>query len=122
CLTWCCPCIAFGRISEIVDKGSSSCLMYMGFPCLISLLRLRDLCSLSRVSWIRHDHRMGWKYAETESESGDSQASRRSRRNDQIIIFHANLYLSIYTTIILEKTCKMREIFDVAKPLAFHLV
>ncbi|KAK9742486.1 hypothetical protein RND81_03G176500 [Saponaria officinalis] len=25
CLTCCCPCITFGRIAEIVDKGSSSC-------------------------------------------------------------------------------------------------
>ncbi|TXG49795.1 hypothetical protein EZV62_025670 [Acer yangbiense] len=25
CLTFWCPCITFGRISEIVDKGSSSC-------------------------------------------------------------------------------------------------
>ncbi|KAG2411075.1 hypothetical protein LR48_Vigan325s000700 [Vigna angularis] len=25
CLTWWCPCITFGRIAEIVDRGSSSC-------------------------------------------------------------------------------------------------
>ncbi|KAJ4959988.1 hypothetical protein NE237_019898 [Protea cynaroides] len=25
CTTCCCPCITFGRISEIIDKGSSSC-------------------------------------------------------------------------------------------------
>ncbi|KAG0457020.1 hypothetical protein HPP92_021857 [Vanilla planifolia] len=25
CLTCCCPCITFGRIAEIVDRGSTSC-------------------------------------------------------------------------------------------------
>ncbi|KAL1551240.1 Protein PLANT CADMIUM RESISTANCE 11 [Salvia divinorum] len=25
CLTCCCPCVAFGRIAEIVDRGSTSC-------------------------------------------------------------------------------------------------
>ncbi|KAH7569854.1 hypothetical protein ACOSP7_017710 [Xanthoceras sorbifolium] len=25
CLTWWCPCITFGRIAEIVDRGSTSC-------------------------------------------------------------------------------------------------
>ncbi|KAL6187517.1 hypothetical protein ACLB2K_038915 [Fragaria x ananassa] len=25
CITFCCPCITFGQIAEIVDKGSTSC-------------------------------------------------------------------------------------------------
>ncbi|KAL1803439.1 hypothetical protein DCAR_0935132 [Daucus carota subsp. sativus] len=25
CLTWCCPCVTFGRIADIVDKGSPDC-------------------------------------------------------------------------------------------------
>ncbi|XP_062212928.1 cell number regulator 10-like [Phragmites australis] len=25
CMTWCCPCITFGRVAEIVDRGASSC-------------------------------------------------------------------------------------------------
>ncbi|KAK8957231.1 Protein PLANT CADMIUM RESISTANCE 11 [Platanthera zijinensis] len=29
CLTFCCPCITFGRIVEIVDRGSSSNGLYM---------------------------------------------------------------------------------------------
>ncbi|GMI90266.1 hypothetical protein HRI_002695900 [Hibiscus trionum] len=46
CLTCCCPCITFGRIAEIVDRGSTSCgvsgALYMlvmcvtGCPCMYS--------------------------------------------------------------------------------------
>ncbi|EEE60228.1 hypothetical protein OsJ_13216 [Oryza sativa Japonica Group] len=25
CMTWWCPCITFGRVAEIVDRGSTSC-------------------------------------------------------------------------------------------------
>ncbi|XP_038707751.1 protein PLANT CADMIUM RESISTANCE 2-like isoform X2 [Tripterygium wilfordii] len=46
CINTCfCPCITFGQIAEIVDRGSSSCagcsilyflLSFTGFPCLYS--------------------------------------------------------------------------------------
>ncbi|CAN6478789.1 unnamed protein product [Victoria cruziana] len=45
-ITCCCPCVTFGQIAEIVDKGSTSCgtagalygvIMYVtGLPCLYS--------------------------------------------------------------------------------------
>ncbi|KAK3041257.1 hypothetical protein RJ639_001359 [Escallonia herrerae] len=38
CLTCCCPCVAFGRIAEIVDRGSTSCgvsgALYMLILCV----------------------------------------------------------------------------------------
>ncbi|KAM7484682.1 hypothetical protein LguiA_000691 [Lonicera macranthoides] len=46
CTTCCCPCITFGRIAEIVDKGSNSCIasgalyfvlaIFTGFGCMYS--------------------------------------------------------------------------------------
>ncbi|KAK4263987.1 hypothetical protein QN277_029330 [Acacia crassicarpa] len=27
CMTLCCPCVTFGRIAEIVDRGSTSCFL-----------------------------------------------------------------------------------------------
>ncbi|WCJ24544.1 PLANT CADMIUM RESISTANCE 2 [Euphorbia peplus] len=46
CLTWCCPCITFGRIAEIVDEGSTACglsgglygllMCFTGCACLYS--------------------------------------------------------------------------------------
>ncbi|MQM09631.1 hypothetical protein Taro_042505 [Colocasia esculenta] len=46
CITWCCPCITFGQIAEIVDRGSTSCgasgalyglILYLtGCSCLYS--------------------------------------------------------------------------------------
>ncbi|KAJ0037634.1 hypothetical protein Pint_22357 [Pistacia integerrima] len=38
CLTFWCPCIVFGRIAEIVDKGSSSCGVSGALYFLISAL------------------------------------------------------------------------------------
>uniref|UniRef100_A0ACD6ANF1 Uncharacterized protein n=1 Tax=Avena sativa TaxID=4498 RepID=A0ACD6ANF1_AVESA len=42
CLTLWCPCVTFGRIAEIVDKGSTSCCMngtiYVCLACLLVLL------------------------------------------------------------------------------------
>ncbi|KAL5827910.1 hypothetical protein ACOSQ4_019707 [Xanthoceras sorbifolium] len=38
CLTCWCPCITFGRISEIVDKGSSSCGVNGAIYFLLQLL------------------------------------------------------------------------------------
>ncbi|KAL8167239.1 LOW QUALITY PROTEIN: hypothetical protein V2J09_008738 [Rumex salicifolius] len=39
CMTCCCPCITFGRIAEIVDRGSTSCgisgSLYMMMMCLM---------------------------------------------------------------------------------------
>ncbi|XP_019170429.1 PREDICTED: protein PLANT CADMIUM RESISTANCE 3-like [Ipomoea nil] len=38
CITWCCPCITFGRIAEITDKGETSCGASGALYCLIALL------------------------------------------------------------------------------------
>ncbi|KAJ4710031.1 putative Plant cadmium resistance 2 [Melia azedarach] len=38
CLTCWCPCITFGRIAEIVDKGSSSCGVYGALYFVLSLV------------------------------------------------------------------------------------
>ncbi|KAG6655088.1 hypothetical protein I3843_05G170600 [Carya illinoinensis] len=56
CLTYWCPCVAFGRISEILDKGSSSCagngLVFFllqsltGFGCLYSCIYRDELRKL----------------------------------------------------------------------------
>ncbi|XP_042485667.1 cell number regulator 10-like [Macadamia integrifolia] len=35
CLTFWCPCVAFGQISEIVDEGSSSCVLNGAIYALI---------------------------------------------------------------------------------------
>lgn len=53
CLTWWCPCIAFGQIAEIADSGSSSCavsgalyaclLYFLGCPCLFSCFYRKKL-------------------------------------------------------------------------------
>ncbi|KAB1212605.1 Cell number regulator 10 [Morella rubra] len=46
CLTWCCPCVTFGRIAEVTDRGQTSCFMagliyvalaYVGCQCLYSM-------------------------------------------------------------------------------------
>ncbi|XP_017418103.2 LOW QUALITY PROTEIN: protein PLANT CADMIUM RESISTANCE 3 [Vigna angularis] len=28
CLTYCCPCVSFGRVAEILDKGEISCCLH----------------------------------------------------------------------------------------------
>jgi Cys-rich protein (TIGR01571 family) len=38
CLTCCCPCITFGRIAEIVDKGTTPCIASGGVYLLLSYL------------------------------------------------------------------------------------
>ncbi|KAF5757429.1 putative PLAC8 motif-containing protein [Helianthus annuus] len=61
CLTWWCPCISFGRIAEIVDKGTTSCCasgsvyflltVFTGFECLYSCMyrtKLRNQYSLPK--------------------------------------------------------------------------
>ncbi|AET05382.1 putative PLAC8 motif-containing protein [Medicago truncatula] len=35
CLTLFCPCVAFGRVAEIVDKGTTSCCVHGLFYCLL---------------------------------------------------------------------------------------
>ncbi|CDP00819.1 unnamed protein product [Coffea canephora] len=47
CLTCWCPCVAFGRNAEIVDKGQNSCFL-MG--CIFYLLNLT--CHYVGCSWI----------------------------------------------------------------------
>ncbi|KAJ8770082.1 hypothetical protein K2173_010127 [Erythroxylum novogranatense] len=36
CLTWWCPCITFGRIAEIVDKGTTPCAASGSIYCLLA--------------------------------------------------------------------------------------
>ncbi|XP_024988113.1 cell number regulator 10-like [Cynara cardunculus var. scolymus] len=48
CLTCCCPCITFGRIAEVVDKGTTSCgvggalysvlCLFTGCECIYSFM------------------------------------------------------------------------------------
>nr|XP_004503403.2 protein PLANT CADMIUM RESISTANCE 2-like [Cicer arietinum] len=35
CLTLWCPCISFGRVAEIVDRGTSSCCVHAMLYCLL---------------------------------------------------------------------------------------
>uniref|UniRef100_A0A0D9W0Z5 Uncharacterized protein n=1 Tax=Leersia perrieri TaxID=77586 RepID=A0A0D9W0Z5_9ORYZ len=44
CMTWWCPCITFGRVAEIVDKGSTSC----GASGALYAL----LCGVTGCQWI----------------------------------------------------------------------
>ncbi|KAL5726263.1 hypothetical protein ACHQM5_009318 [Ranunculus cassubicifolius] len=59
CMTCCCPCITFGRIAEVVDRGTTTCgiagviyyaLSTVGCACLYSMsyrTKLRGLYSLN---------------------------------------------------------------------------
>ncbi|XP_052204348.1 protein PLANT CADMIUM RESISTANCE 8-like isoform X2 [Diospyros lotus] len=38
CITCCCPCITFGQIAEIVDKGATPCVMAGGIYALIAFV------------------------------------------------------------------------------------
>ncbi|XP_031271751.1 protein PLANT CADMIUM RESISTANCE 2-like [Pistacia vera] len=65
CLTTWCPCVAFGRIAEIVDKGSSSCFA-------IGALYLLLHCT--RCGWIFnffYRHKMREQYNLEGSNCGD---------------------------------------------------
>nr|XP_027099530.1 protein PLANT CADMIUM RESISTANCE 2-like [Coffea arabica] len=48
CLACWCPCVAFGRIAEIVDRGQSSCCKMGCIFCLLGLLLLNH----GSLSWI----------------------------------------------------------------------
>nr|XP_027086142.1 cell number regulator 9-like [Coffea arabica] len=48
CLTCWCPCITFGRVAEIVDKGQSSCCKMGCIFCVLNLLLLNH----GSLSWI----------------------------------------------------------------------
>ncbi|XP_027152920.1 cell number regulator 7-like [Coffea eugenioides] len=48
CLACWCPCVAFGRIAEIVDRGQSSCCQMGCIFCLLGLLLLNH----GSLSWI----------------------------------------------------------------------
>ncbi|KAH7839917.1 hypothetical protein Vadar_010327 [Vaccinium darrowii] len=37
-MTWCCPCITFGRIAEAVDKGQTSCVASGAIYVLLQLV------------------------------------------------------------------------------------
>ncbi|KAL5715927.1 hypothetical protein ACHQM5_017683 [Ranunculus cassubicifolius] len=59
CITCCCPCVTFGQIAEVVDKGSTPCvvggviygliLAFIGCPCIYSCgyrTKIRNLYSI----------------------------------------------------------------------------
>lgn len=35
CLTLCCPCVSFGRVAEIIDRGTTSCCMHGFLYCVL---------------------------------------------------------------------------------------
>ncbi|XP_058732529.1 protein PLANT CADMIUM RESISTANCE 3-like [Vicia villosa] len=43
CLTLWCPCVAFGRVAEIVDKGTTSCCVHGLLYCLLGSVGLGSL-------------------------------------------------------------------------------
>ncbi|XP_047064184.1 cell number regulator 2-like [Lolium rigidum] len=53
CLTFFCPCVAFGRIAEIADQGATSCCvsgtLYLALATLIGLTPLYSCCYRSRL-------------------------------------------------------------------------
>ncbi|XP_051146339.1 protein PLANT CADMIUM RESISTANCE 11-like [Andrographis paniculata] len=53
CLTCWCPCVTFGRIAEIVDRGSTSCevsgALYSMMLCLCGCSRLYSCCYRSKL-------------------------------------------------------------------------
>uniref|UniRef100_A0A0E0KRI1 Uncharacterized protein n=1 Tax=Oryza punctata TaxID=4537 RepID=A0A0E0KRI1_ORYPU len=91
CLTFFCPCIAFGRIAEIVDQGATSCCasgtLYMllatatGFACAYSCCyrsRLRQQYGLEEkpcgdccVHWCCHPCALCQEYRELKSHGFD---------------------------------------------------
>ncbi|XP_047973647.1 protein PLANT CADMIUM RESISTANCE 2-like [Salvia hispanica] len=56
CLTYCCPCITFGRISEIVDQGSSSCCLNGTLYTLLSIIGCSCLYSCFYRSKMRQQY------------------------------------------------------------------
>ncbi|XP_042022242.1 protein PLANT CADMIUM RESISTANCE 1-like [Salvia splendens] len=56
CLTCCCPCITFGRISEIVDRGSSSCCLNGTRYTLLSFVALSCFYSCCYRSKMRQQY------------------------------------------------------------------
>ncbi|XP_047064169.1 cell number regulator 2-like [Lolium rigidum] len=53
CLTFFCPCVAFGRIAEIVDQGATSCCvsgtLYLALASLTGMGCLYSCCYRSRL-------------------------------------------------------------------------
>ncbi|KAK2439509.1 protein PLANT CADMIUM RESISTANCE [Trifolium repens] len=53
CLTFCCPCITFGRVAEIVDQGSTSCGLsgtcYALICCVFGCGYLYSCCYRSKM-------------------------------------------------------------------------
>lgn len=39
CLTWWCPCIAFGQVAEILDKGTTCKYVYSNVPIIMIVNR-----------------------------------------------------------------------------------
>ncbi|KAL9330233.1 hypothetical protein ACSQ67_005236 [Phaseolus vulgaris] len=56
CLTWWCPCVTFGRIAEIVDRGSSSCATTGALYTLLGLIRCACIYSRFYRSKMREQH------------------------------------------------------------------
>ncbi|XP_058181296.1 cell number regulator 2-like [Rhododendron vialii] len=51
CITYFCPCITFGRIAEIVNKGETSCRKSGGIYASLSLCRSRRRYSLPETPY-----------------------------------------------------------------------
>ncbi|KAE8774020.1 cell number regulator 2 [Hordeum vulgare] len=56
CLTCFCPCVAFGRIAHIVDKGTSSCCVRGTAYMLLAWVGLGCLCSCCYRSRMREQY------------------------------------------------------------------
>ncbi|KAI4975720.1 hypothetical protein ZWY2020_049327 [Hordeum vulgare] len=58
CLTCWCPCVTFGRIAEIADKGSTSCCMSGTLYVCLSLLCCHWLYSFTKRSAMRSQYNL----------------------------------------------------------------
>uniref|UniRef100_A0A0E0CMG4 Uncharacterized protein n=1 Tax=Oryza meridionalis TaxID=40149 RepID=A0A0E0CMG4_9ORYZ len=99
-MTWLCPCITFGQIAEIVDRGSSSCgtsgslyaLVFLGTgcSCIYSCFyrsKLRSQYGLQETPcpdclvhlWMAREH------GEAGAQAGDDHAAAHVPRDDTLI-------------------------------------
>ncbi|CAK9146598.1 unnamed protein product [Ilex paraguariensis] len=67
CLSCCCPCITFGQIAEIVDKGSPPCVVSGALYALLQTLTCCGACLYSAI----YRSKMRKQYMLPESPCGD---------------------------------------------------
>ncbi|PNT76077.1 cell number regulator 11 [Brachypodium distachyon] len=58
CLTFWCPCVTFGRIAEIVDKGSTSCCMNGTLYVCLGTIGFHWLYSCTKRSAMRSQYNL----------------------------------------------------------------